>query len=243
MGDIEIIVDNRENFVFIELIENKLQHYKISHANLDVGDIHIKYNEKLVLVIERKTINDLAASLVDSRYHEQKMRLKSTMEKCRVIYVIEGGLNDLSAYNSTFTIDTYNGCLIGTIFRDKIPVYVAADINHTIELIDGICKRLHKYEKDLQDDTDCTKAESDYCKTIKLRKKDNLTPYVIFISQLRVIPGVSAQIAEKIAEIYPSMTALIKALENDGINVIKNIKISTRCIGNVLSERIYNSIK
>ena len=44
------------------------------------------------------------------------------------------------------------------------------------------------------------KKDVNYCETIKLKKKDNLTPLICQQLQLTQIPGVSVKIAEKITE-------------------------------------------
>ena len=60
---IELVIDNREH----DLIE------KIKHSiqplieQLEVGDILFREDGKTILVIERKTVNDLKASICDGR--------------------------------------------------------------------------------------------------------------------------------------------------------------------------------
>jgi ERCC4-type nuclease len=65
----EIEIDCRE----AKLIA-ALQVYPITIVSkaLDVGDICIKHNNSIAVVIERKTTNDLASSIVDGRYKDQK---------------------------------------------------------------------------------------------------------------------------------------------------------------------------
>ncbi len=41
---------------------------KITSSNLAIGDIAIENNDKEVVIIERKTLQDLAASIKDGRY-------------------------------------------------------------------------------------------------------------------------------------------------------------------------------
>ena len=47
-------------------------------VNLTLGDIVIKYQNNIVLVIERKSVEDLAASIRDGRHKEQKYRLMNS---------------------------------------------------------------------------------------------------------------------------------------------------------------------
>ena len=57
----------------------------ITTENLLLGDIRINK-----LLIERKSINDLAASIVDGRYKEQSFRLGKALEEgYKVFYFID----------------------------------------------------------------------------------------------------------------------------------------------------------
>ena len=65
----EFIIDNRENIKH-HFIEKKVDW--VVCKNMDIGDFCITYNNELVCIFERKTIEDLAASIKDGRYREQK---------------------------------------------------------------------------------------------------------------------------------------------------------------------------
>ena len=77
--------------------ENEKSH-KIKKEQLHIGDIVFEDNEgKQILVFERKTLNDLAASIKDGRYNEQSFRLdKEAIHNHNIIYIIEG---DIERYN------------------------------------------------------------------------------------------------------------------------------------------------
>ena len=84
--DIDIIIDFREKEIIYHC---QLQNEKIKVENLHLGDIRIDK-----LLIERKTINDLAASIVDGRYKEQSIRLMKALEEgFQVFYFIEGNID------------------------------------------------------------------------------------------------------------------------------------------------------
>ena len=76
----------------------KLEYNDISFETLDLGDIIIcdeNNNEKLI--IERKTLYDLASSIKDGRYAEQSYRLNNCeLHNHNIVYLIEG---NLSMYN------------------------------------------------------------------------------------------------------------------------------------------------
>ena len=61
--------------------------------NLPVGDIIIADNLEEKLIIERKTLADLASSIKDGRYAEQSYRLNGLSHpNHNIIYLIEGDL-------------------------------------------------------------------------------------------------------------------------------------------------------
>ena len=55
--------------------------------------ILIKYDNELLLIIERKTLSDLASSVKDGRCKQQKIRLLNNFPKHKICYLIEGDLN------------------------------------------------------------------------------------------------------------------------------------------------------
>ena len=80
MTTIDIIVDNREKKLIpiIKSLNNDYDYnFNITVDKLDIGDIIIKKNGEEVMIIERKSYNDLASSLRDGRYKEQSFRLNS----------------------------------------------------------------------------------------------------------------------------------------------------------------------
>jgi ERCC4-type nuclease len=75
-----IKIDIREQELLGEI--NKLVQFipifkqlKVVTENLPLGDIIIADEKEEKLIIERKTINDLLASIKDGRYEEQSYRL------------------------------------------------------------------------------------------------------------------------------------------------------------------------
>ena len=82
----ELIIDNRESTK--SYFEEKNYEW-VSFENLDIGDYMFKYEDKIILVIERKSIQDLASSIKDGRYREQKSRLLNNYSKNNVLFLIE----------------------------------------------------------------------------------------------------------------------------------------------------------
>ena len=63
-------IDFREKD-FVGTFEN-LDKYNFSKDSLDLGDITFEVNNKTIILIERKKMQDLSNSLYDGRYKEQK---------------------------------------------------------------------------------------------------------------------------------------------------------------------------
>ena len=101
----KIIVDNRETDL-IPLLQILITNYKftdtIEIAQLDIGDIVIQTDEgEELLVLERKSISDLASSIKDGRYAEQSFRLNHhSLHNHNIMYIVEG---NICRYNGKFS--------------------------------------------------------------------------------------------------------------------------------------------
>jgi len=77
---------------------------KVEVIQLPLGDIIMHDDElnKCLLVIERKSINDLMASIKDGRYEEQSYRLNGlNHHNHNIIYLIEGDMNRSNHFKDT----------------------------------------------------------------------------------------------------------------------------------------------
>lgn len=182
MATINFCIDNRELHL-IPLIKKLGLDPEIE--SLDVGDVVIDG-----FTFERKTIDDLHASIIDGRYKEQKLR--ASANGINMIYIIEGSFlfSDASS-NSKMT----TGCVINMILRDKIQVLFTSDLNQTATLIKSMFDRVtsdpQKYK---------TIVSEDYVANICLKKKENVDPATCFVMQLACIPGISIKKARAIIE-------------------------------------------
>jgi hypothetical protein len=95
-----VIIDDREHALYEKCNTLNTGTMKISKSVLHLGDIHItRENEQQpLLIIERKSISDLLASIKDGRYEEQSHRLvhASQMHRHNIIYIIEGTMGQIS---------------------------------------------------------------------------------------------------------------------------------------------------
>ena len=94
----------------------------IKSETLPIGDIIIADENEDKLVIERKSITDLLASIKDGRYEEQSYRLNGlNHHNHNIIYLVEGDVTQanrfksdnrvdkLTAYSAMFSLNYYKG--------------------------------------------------------------------------------------------------------------------------------------
>ena len=229
--------NNNTNNYTNNYIKNKSKNKKIIKyeiKQLDIGDILIYVNDKLFIVIERKTINDLISSIMDGRYREQKLRLKALMDKhnrkLKIIYLIEGKL--IGKQKSSMPNSTIWSTMCKLIMRDNFIVFRSKSIKESVNFIKTMSnKAVESYkaneyitslnnqnniEGSVNNTEDSKNLFSQYASSIRIKKKENLTPGICFSRQLAQIPGVSARIALCIMNIYSSMPKLIIAYEAIG---------------------------
>jgi len=96
-----LIIDNREHDLIEkcqQIINLNPNYTTIETDVLPIGDILVKTDEgKDVMIVERKTLQDLIASIKDKRYEEQSHRLKnaSGFAPHNIFYLIEGMFSTL----------------------------------------------------------------------------------------------------------------------------------------------------
>ena len=242
---IQLIIDNRE----YKLVEKLHKTNDIIVEQLDIGDIIFREDNNIILVIERKTVKDLKASICDGRAREQKLRLLGNIPHDRIIYLIEGSLDKkLNEKIEGISVSILISSIINTQLRDGIKVYKTETIDETIEFIQRLYEKLNINGNDYFQYKLNNITPQKYVSTLKKRKKSNITPKLWLIYQLSFIPQVSQKIAEVITEKYCNISNLIlnyerteenlrEKLLEDLIYPIKNGK--NRRIGNKISKRIY----
>ena len=245
----KILLDCREQDLFSSLstVLNKNESkIVIESSQLKVGDIIIQDDEgNELLVIERKSVKDLAASITDGRYTEQSFRLNNyNIHNHNIIYLIEGSItkynskgrriNKNAIYSSVFTLSYYKG----------FSVYRTEGLGDTAETIFRITDKLRREKNKFgfySGNTDKVESQS-YVDVMKAEKKANVTTNNIGEVMLRQIPGVSANYAKVIMEKYNSLIDLICDLQEnpDTLNGItyktgsgQPRKISGTCISNI----------
>ena len=102
-----IKVDNREHELLKQINQLVLfipsfKQLKVETANLPLGDIIISDETEDKIIIERKCLNDLLASIKDGRYEEQSYRLNGLNHpNHNIYYLIEGDVNRMNRFKDT----------------------------------------------------------------------------------------------------------------------------------------------
>lgn len=222
---VALIIDNRENIK--ELVLDKIP--SSIYENLVVGDYIFKIDDVPIIVIERKTIADYAASITDGRNREQKKRLLSQFPKTNIIYLVEG---DITKHNSSFKynkVDNYTviSSVLNTLLRDQIPVFHTSNVMETIFLLECIHKKLTKQGTSFMNTT--STHETDLINTVKQKKIDNMTPNIAFKMILNCIPNISNKVSQRISCKHENVYSFISKLseyksDSEKITYIQNIK-------------------
>jgi ERCC4-type nuclease len=148
-----IKIDNRENEL-IELIKNlvlfipSFKQIKVIIENLPLGDVIIADDLGDKIIIERKTISDLLASIKDGRYEEQSYRLNGlNHHNHNIIYLIEGDVNRYNKFkpdNKVEKLTTYSAMFSLNYFKG-FSLFRSFNIDETALII---CNIAYKLEKD-----------------------------------------------------------------------------------------------
>jgi len=235
-----IIVDTHsaENvlFDFISDITSEIDDSpSVERKHLDIGDVHIKYNEKTI-VVERKTMQDFAASIRDSRYHEQKYRAKEGENPPDwFIYAIEHPTTLSWCPNSRVAGVTHRGiqCAIAkTQIRDGIPTFTTSTTEGTAQLIVYIARELQK-------NNFVVSKGAGYAGVVKKRKKDNVVGETAQIVMLSSLPGVSHESALSILREIP-----FSSIANDTpVSKLASVKHKGRRLGEARATRVIDALR
>lgn len=219
-------VDYREKKL-IKLLEVYIVQFNLNNIimtveSLDVGDLIIcDDNDKEKLIIERKSLNDLASSIKDGRYVEQSLRLSHlSLHNHNIIYLIEG---NLSTWTNKYKVqaNTLHSAIFSINYYKGFSVHKTNDITETAEYVLRVCDKLNRSTKKVQYYLDgeindnIKKTETNYVNVIKKVKKDNITPENISEIILSQIPGISAKTSKVIIDKFGSLYQLLDALNKD----------------------------
>lgn len=241
----QLLIDLREpktlvNYI-IALNETSNTKITIIQKNLDIGDYIFfdEVNSKEMLIIERKSLADLEASIKDGRYNEQSFRLNETnLHNHNIIYLLEGAIINYNhkfrntLYSSLFSLNYYKGFSVINVLNQT----ETGDI-----LLAFASKLLRENKPGFYCDVSNNETNSaDYISTLKTTKKSHITSENIFQLMLMQIPGISNISALALANEFKNMESLLHAIKSNNVEQLENIKLAS---GRKLNKKIIASLK
>ncbi|XP_017067624.1 crossover junction endonuclease MUS81 [Drosophila eugracilis] len=198
---------------------------------LTVGDFlwvaQDKQGNELVLpyIIERKRMDDLASSIRDGRFHEQKHRLQQSGLK-KIIYLVEDygdneqlGLPLESLQQALANAKVQSGVQVVRTENHYRSMSYLAGMSRSLDQIFS-SKRLHSVDREALDKSCCLLTDSKLG-LLKFRalyedsaKNAQLTVREVFVQQLLQLHSLSLERAMAIVERYPTPRCLLEAYEN-----------------------------
>ena len=238
---------------FIETTD-QFKNLIVEVKNLSLGDIAFvekdsesESNMITHLLIERKTLGDLVASIRDGRYDEQSYRLNElNVPNHNILYLIEGDINKRNFYkenkdekrmifSALFSMNYYKGfSVIRTVSLEETALFICNSADKMIKSAQqgktAFYKTLHAnhktHEISEEEEEETLKQEKnkekEYVHAMKKTKKEHITKEnigEIFLSQ---IPSISSKTAIAIMEKGKTMANLIHSIQTDK-DFLKNI--------------------
>lgn len=229
-----IEIDNREPTIIKEYfskITNCSNNLIITRFNnLEQGDFIIRDNdENILLIIERKTINDLLSSVKDSRYTEQSERYSQLdVPSNKIIYIIEGNFKNFQKDSVEFK--TIYSCIFSLNYNKGFTILFTDSVDSTCTIIEEYLNRLIE-----------NKISSKF--KLNLVKKQIITKENIDSYMLNLVPGIGLQTAKQILNNYDGkIYNLISEIEKNE-DTLKNIKIKNRKISSKVIANIKEYLK
>ncbi|KAK1664297.1 hypothetical protein QYE76_052456 [Lolium multiflorum] len=215
--EVVLVLDDRETFGShgMRVVSNIHSKFRVpvEIKRLPVGDgiwiaRHRRSHTEYVLdfIVERKGVTDLVSSIRDSRYKDQKLRLK----KCglrKLIYLVEGDPNASHASESVKT-----ACLTTEILE-------GFDVQRTTGYPDTEKKYGHLtlsiidyYSTHFSSRANTSRVCLTYDEFVKkCSDPKKLTVSDIFALQLMQVPQVTEETALAVTELYPTLLSLARA--------------------------------
>ncbi len=219
----ELICDYREKSVYNKLNKlvenNKYKDITIINKNLSLGDFTFGN-----IIIERKTHQDLASSILDGRYKEQCFRLDEYRKEnpnTKIIYFIEGNF-DLYFNSHNIDKDKLLSCIISFIYEKDFSVVLTKHMNETC---DFLIKFAHKYYSKYELNIDNSNSNLENLYKQQKKKNSQIHKENIGIIMLSNVPNISLHLATQLLEPFNNdIYTFISEIRNND-NYLDSLKI------------------
>jgi hypothetical protein len=239
----EIVVDDRERSVFPYLKEHSMKttiDYKIQRN--EVGDYAITYKGFILMIIERKTWADLAASFRDGRKDNvNKLIELRNRTGCQIAYLIEGPASPpLTQLYGRIPVRALRAHLDHLSIRDGVHMIYSKDAEYTALRLFELASNYLSLKEVIKeiDETDSNEVQDN---TDELQI--NMGVSVSINEQiLQCLPGVGSLVSTVLSENNISLYSLYKQRHN--VNHIARLKYpSGSTIGLERAKKLLNTKK
>jgi ERCC4-type nuclease len=186
--------------------------HEIRSERLPLGDIILhdpaQGQQKDIVIFERKTLADLAASIRDGRYKEQSFRLIESAAATgfhthHIIYIIEGDLSRYDERHTQITKTALQSAMVSLLYYKGFSVIRTMNVGETADFILHFADKVAKEGPLSVADTTTTATAAAYSEvSAKKEKRDYITRENIGEIMLAQVPGVSAKMASAILAKY-----------------------------------------
>ena len=204
---------------------------------LPVGDIWIGLSGDEVgpggIVAERKTTNDLEASILDGRYREQRTRLTTYCQQrgARPLYIIEGIMDRLWGKLTQETLQKY---------LNRLALRYGVAVIHTdgLDSTAALCKTLaSQISADPTVFVAADPAALAYSSTVTVSKRGNKEdPRNFAACALQGCPGVSSSVADAVLEAFGGTLTGVWGAEEAALAATP---VGKRKVGPVVAKRLW----
>jgi ERCC4-type nuclease len=250
MAKLVVHIDFREKELY-EVLKGRAAElpFGIASQNLEVGDVMIGLESgQPLLVMERKTLSDLASSNRDGRYREQRARLLSVKgQGVAIAYIMEigsGWSNELNRIWPGKVIETTLYSIVLRLqLRYGISVLQVKDTAGTIALIGQLCKMLQEDNEVFSQAGgivgDATAAAAVYTEALSAQKSANRNMKRPAAGMLCAVAGVGGKMSESILDACEgTLEGVMKKSEVE----LAAVSLGKRTVGKVLAKTLWSAL-
>jgi len=254
----KLILDERETTLYERCMATPNPSIILEKVVLPMGDAIIKTNDdKELIIVERKSLQDLLSSIKDGRYEEQSYRLQNCCGGMphNVMYIIEGAFSQLRnpalekrmIYSAMTTLSAFKGfSVIRTSSVQETADWLLAytdKLGRELEMGKKMCFcKDVSTENAVITDSSLLVDPQKYCEVVKRTKKENLTPENMGEVILCQIPGISSVSAITIMKEFKTIANLITAVEKDP-TCMDNLICETNGKSRKISKAVVQNVK
>jgi crossover junction endonuclease MUS81 len=230
----KVIIDEREASLYELCLTHECLNKEmivLEKRVLQLGDILFMSDDETTtfLCIERKSLQDLLASIKDGRYSEQSYRLTNCFPNPHnVVYLLEGMLSTVNdkklVISCIASLNYFKG------FSVHRTVSLAETAMYILCMADKMAREFKKGGTPKVPLNTPSLESTDYCDVVKVSKKANITKENIGQMILMQIPGISSTTAIEIMKPFSSFLEFVDCIRSDP-EYFSKIKVNGRKIG------------